>query len=288
MKLTRKKMVDSLSILEQGGTVYKAKKTAGISLGYMYRLWNEYKRTGNIPERSHLSGRPLKQINPSHELIVEQAYKKYRICASRLTLIIKRDYNVQIPVYTIHKILLKQGFAKNKEKKDVRKKDWIRYERRHSLTAIHLDWLYHKELEIWVLPVIDDSSRKLLSLIESNSATTDLSIMAVAEALKHGEIQQCITDHGTQFIKDESKTARFTEFLRAKNIQHILCRIKHPQSNGKSEKFGHIYQIHRTAFKTKEEFIKWYNEIKPHMSLNERTPEEVYQERKKDGRKYYT
>lgn len=164
----------------------------------------------------------------------------------------------------------------------------MRYERRHSLTAVHLDWLYHPELKLWALPVIDDSTRKLLALVETKNATTDVSIDAVEQAAMHGRIEQCITDHGTQFTKDERGESRFQNALTKLKIKHVLTRVKHPQSNGKSEKFGHLYLIHRTAFKTKEEFMNWYNNVKPHMSLDEKTPEEVYQERKKIGRLYYT
>ena len=228
-------------------------------------------------------GKPKKEITKREIQVTRRAYNKYRICASRLTNFIEKDYNVSIPVYTIHNILLGLGFAKPNGRNDVRKKKWIRYERRHSLTAVHMDWGYDEKEERWLLPVIDDSSRKLLVLIECESATTDASIDAIKEALRHGEIQQCITDYGTQFCKGKEDKARFPAFLKQHGIKHILCRIKHPQSNGKSEKFNHLYKVHRHAFKTKEEFIHWYNEIRPHMSLDERTPEEVYQERKKEG-----
>jgi putative transposase len=109
--------------------------------------------------------------------------------------------------------------------------------------------------------------------------------------MKHGEIQQCITDHGTQFWKGSSEKARFSVFLEEHGIKHILTKVKHPQSNGKSEKFGHLYKVHRKAFKTLKAFIHWYNEIRPHMSLNDEiheTPEMAYQRKKKEGRLYFT
>jgi len=284
MKLSQKGLIEVL----REGSAYKVCKKYGISLGYAYKLRKAYKKTNNIPERNKSLGRPQNNLSQAHITIVKNTYEKYRVCASRLVFIIERDYKISIPVYTIHKILLSLGLAKQKEKKDVRKKKWTRYEREHSLTAVHLDWLYHPELELWVLPIIDDSSRKLLALKETLTPTTDETIDAMKEAMKHGEIEQAITDHGTQFIKDETKRARFAEFLEANKIKHILCRIKHPQSNGKSEKFGHLYLVHRTAFKTKEDFIHWYNEVRPHMSLDEQTPEQAYQARKKERRKYFT
>jgi putative transposase len=168
----------------------------------------------------------------------------------------------------------------------VRKKKWKRYERKHSLTAVHLDWVYNDDLEVYALPVIDDASRKLLALIESESATTGASIDAMEEAIQHGEIQQCITDHGTQFWKGDDAQARFPEFLKQKGIKHIPTKIKHPQNNGKSEKFGHLHKVHRKAFKTKEDFTQWYNEVRPHMSLKDEifeTPKWHTKERKKKG-----
>lgn len=288
MKLSKKDLLELLRMMEEGSTAYKVKKKFDISVERVYQIWREYKQTGNIPELRKTIGRPKKLISEAQITIVKQAYERYRVCASRLVKWIERDYKILISVYTIHNILLSLGLANKKEKIDVRNKKWIRYERRHSLTAVHLDWLYHKDLELWVLPIIDDSSRKILALKETLTPTTDETIDAMKEALKHGEIEQCITDHGTQFIKDESKSSRFADFLETNNIQHILCRIKHPQSNGKSEKFGHLYQVHRSAFKTKEEFVHWYNNVRPHMSLNEQTPEQTYQERKKKGRRYLT
>jgi putative transposase len=288
MKLSRKRLINSLAILENGGTVYKASKIARITVRYMYFLWNQYKQTGKIPVLGIGVGRPIKQDNFEQEKLIKESYEKYKICASRLHKRIKIDYKTAIPVYTIHKTMLKLGLAKLKGVKDVRKKKWVRYEREHSLTAVHIDWVNNPKLKLNALPVIDDSSRKLLALVECEEATTDASIDAMKEAMKHGEIKQCISDHGTQFIKDETKTSRFTDFLKENKIKHILCRIKHPQSNGKSEKFNHLYLTHRTAFKTKEEFINWYNNIRPHMSLDEITPEEAYQKRKHSKRRYYT
>jgi len=62
-------------------------------------------------------------------------------------------------------------------------------------------------------------------------------------------------------------------------MQHIKCKIKHPQSNGKIEKWWDCYERNRKAFKTLEEFVNWYNCVKPHRSLNFdvlETPEQAF------------
>ena len=211
-------------------------------------------------------GRPTRPITDEEISLVQKTYAKYRVSASTLEKLIERDYGLKLPHNHIHKIMLLLGLTKPKKSKDVRKKKWIRYERKHSLTAVHIDWYYDPVKEIHALPVIDDASRKMLALAEEKSATTEASIEAMKMALQHGKIKQCITDHGTQFWKGNT-IAEFGKFLEKREIKHILCRIKHPQSNGKSEKFNDLYKNHRHAFKTKEEFMYWYNEVRPHRSL---------------------
>lgn len=210
--------------------------------------------------------------------MVEDAYLKYRVSADTLERLIRRDFEKHIPHNRIHRALLELGYAKKKSKTDVRKKDWIRYERRHSLTAVHIDW--HYDSTVWVFAVIDDASRKLLALIECGSPTTDESIIGMEEALKHGPIKQCISDHGSQFISNfTDANCRFKEYLKSKGIKQILCRIKHPQSNGKVEKWFETYDKHRHAFTTKEEFLHWYNDVRPHRSLQFEileTPEQAF------------
>jgi len=42
------------------------------------------------------------------------------------------------------------------------------------------------------------------------------------------------------------------------------------------EKWFDTYEKHRYRYDSIDEFIDWYNEIKPHFSLGLRTPEEVF------------
>mgnify|MGYP001612686104 FL=1 len=88
------------------------------------------------------------------------------------------------------------------------------------------------------------------------------------EALKYGQIKQCISDHGSTFTSNfVDADSRFRDYLKSKNIKQILCKVKHPQSNGKIEKWFQAYDNHRKAYKTKQEFMFWYNDLKPHRSL---------------------
>lgn len=248
-----------------GETSYQARKLAGISVRRVDQVWKEYRETGETPKIGLQNGRPRKSIEQWEIDLVKETYIKYRVSADTLERVIDKNFSKHIGHNKIHNILIQLGFAKKKNKKDIRKKNWIRYQRKHSLTAVHIDWHYNGE--IYVFAVIDDASRKMLALLETNSATTDYSIDGMNIALKEGKIKQCISDHGSQFVCNLEGDSRFKTFLCTKEIKQILCRIKHPQSNGKIEKWFNLYDNHRFAFTNKEEFLHWYNEIRPHRSL---------------------
>ena len=267
MKLSKSKITETLRRLADGKSVYQARKVAGISVRRVYQVKEAFDKKGEIPEIGKNSGRPPRPFENWEIEAVKQAYVKYRVSADTLERIIDRDFQKHIGHNRIHKILIYLGYAKKKDKRDIRKKNWIRYQRKHSLTAVHIDWHYFKG--VWVFSVEDDASRKLLALIESEKESTDNSILGMELALKHGQIKQCISDHGSTFISNfKDGESRFKEYLKSKGIKQILCRIKHPQSNGKMEKWFGCYDRNREAFETKEEFIKWYNDVKPHRALN--------------------
>jgi putative transposase len=267
MKLTKSKLIETLRKLNNGKTVYQARKVANVSVRRIYQVKEAFDKTGIIPEIGIKNGRPSRPLNNWEIDIVKEAYLKYRVSADTLERLIDRDYKKHIGHNRINKILIYLGYAKRKDFKDIRKKKWKRYQRRHSLTAVHIDWHYNKG--IWVFSVIDDASRKILALVESHKESTDNSIIGMDIALKHGKIKQCISDHGSTFTSNfEDAKSRFREYLLSKGIKPILCRIRHPRSNGKIEKWFQVYDRHRNAYKTIEDFLYWYNDLKPHKALN--------------------
>ena len=267
MKLTRPKLIEIFRKLNNGKTVYQARKVADVSVRRIYQMKDAFDKTGDIPKIGNNNGRPLRPFEEWEILIIKETYEKYRVSADTLERLIDRDCEKHIGHNRIHKILTYLGYAKKKNYKDVRKKKWKRYERRHSLTAVHIDWHYFKGT--WVFGVEDDASRKLLAMIEADKESTDNSIVGMEIALKQGQIKQCISDHGSTFTSNfiDAKS-RFREYLLSKGIKPILCRIRHPRSNGKIEKWFQAYDRHRHAYKTTEEFMFWYNDLKPHKALN--------------------
>ena len=50
MKLTRRKLIETIRRKNEGYTTYQARKIAGISIRRVNHVWKEYKESGKIPE----------------------------------------------------------------------------------------------------------------------------------------------------------------------------------------------------------------------------------------------
>ena len=163
--------------------------------------------------------------------------------------------------------LLEIGLAKLNPKKQKKRKR-CRYERDHSLSLLHADYMENEGIH--VIAFEDDASRKILSIGEFNNATTDnaLDVLKIAEKEVmevNGLIESINTDRGSQFYpnkKDKNGEADsvFREYLESKRIIHIPSRRNNPQTNGKIERWFQEYLRHRHKFNSANEFKDWYND----------------------------
>ena len=248
------------------------------------QLLQEYRESGKTPKVVGSGRKPYAKHPDNLKDIVCQMYLKYRYGANYLASSL-RNKGVRVANKKVHEILLKNKMAKPQPAKQKRRTPWVRYERSLSLSAVHMDWTTYRGKQCCV--VLDDSSRKILSGIECDNATAQASISLVQQVLdEYGSIrrvQEVITDRGTQFYANKKNRKgeaqhSFGMFLEQEGIKHLLCRVKHPQTNGKVERWFQEYKKHRSHFKTFKEFIDWYNH-RPHGSLDFDKPERVFWQR---------
>jgi putative transposase len=258
-----------------------AAKSLGITPRRFRQINEIYKSTGSLPVIGLKLGRPRKEVPEEWKEIIKQEYEKYRQNALYQEDTIFARCKIRIPHNTIHKVMLEFGFAREQEQKQKRRKPWIRYERDHSLSAVHIDWHLSKVNGKQLCSILDDASRKVLAAGEFDNATEENSLKVMNEAIeKSGHmypIMSLISDHGSQFYantRDKNGNAdhTFEIFLKEKGIKHILCGVNHPQTNGKQEKFHDFYKNHRARFESLDKMITWYNN-RPHGALNLRQAE---------------
>ncbi|MGC9167191.1 MAG: IS481 family transposase, partial [Thermoplasmata archaeon] len=104
----------------------------------------------------------------------------------------------------IHRILLKNNLAYEDEKKKRPRKKWIRYERKHSLSLLHMDWHTSEYNGKQVLIIMDYSSRKILAGGEFNDQNRTCYIIngqCFTEILNLDKIREVLKANGFNFIK---------------------------------------------------------------------------------------
>ena len=137
---------------------------------------------------------------------------------------------------------------------------------------------------VYLMAVLDWYSRRVLSWRLSNTLSTDFCLEAVEEAIdRHGRPEIFNTDQGSQFT-----SAEFTGLLTLNGIrismdgkgcwrdnvfvERLWRTIKYEQV------YLHAYGSMDDARMHLKEYLEFYNSIRPHRSLDGRTPDAVYYE----------
>ncbi len=135
---------------------------------------------------------------------------------------------------------------------------------------------------LYLFAILDWATRKVLTWRLSNSLTTDFCIDAVEDAIaKYGCPEIFNTDQGCQFTAID-----FVEMLKAKGIAISMDGRGAWRDNvfierfWKSLKYEEVYlRAYESASEAKYfigRYIRFYNEFRPHSSLDGRTPDAVY------------
>jgi len=276
VKLTPRKIRYIIRYKTNNYSTKSIAKDLKISESTVKRVWMHWIRT-KTPLNISEFGRKKKELGKASEDLILKINKEQNLGARRLEKIIEFTHGKHIPHNAIHKVLMAHGQAKRNPNKSKRRKPWVRWERDHSLSLVHLDWHISKFNGKEVCVVLDDSSRRILAGGEFDAETTENSIELLQEALDSfgwlTSIREVMTDHGTQFYankrdKNGNADSRFEDFLRRNKISHILSPVKRPQVNGKIEKWNDTYEKNRSRFDSFDKFMDWYNTIRFHESLD--------------------
>lgn len=182
-----------------------------------------------------------------------------------------------ISARSVDKILSRHNLCKENKIKGKQKK-WIRWQRNHPNSLWQIDHTDEQDkFDCYTLSVIDDCSRFSLAIVKLNNVTTNVVINILDKLMKiHGKPREILTDNGGAYGLN-SKNSRFDRWCKRRGIRHIRTKIHSPTTNGKVERL----------FKTMDDELKFcnddlelfrlrYNHFRPHSSLNNKTPCEIY------------
>ena len=259
----------------------------GISRATGYKWWRRYQKQGvaGLEERSrkpHAS--PRRTAIDIEQRIVELRRKTPDWGARKLRVKLAKQ-GIDLPVSTIHRILLRYGLVAEQDRGRLAPK---RFEREQPNELWQMDckgvpaaW---QTAGLLPLSILDDHSRYLLGL-RAQQQTAAKGVRATLEEVfsVSGLPQQMLMDHGTPWWNSQGAGwTRFSVWLMQQGIVLRFSGIRHPQTQGKVERLHGSMQRafqRRGRPRRREDWQPWldafreeYNHERPHEALEMATP----------------
>ena len=275
--------------VNESGNISKSCRECGITRRTGYKWLNREVTGEGLSDRSRKPKRSSNKTDAVTEMLILSVRRENPSWGGRLI----RDYltkqgHLCLPsARTCCNILNRNGCIQPEE--SLKHKAYRRFAREHCnelwQTDFKGDLLLLDGNRCYPLTIIDDCSRFSL-LIECKLDTRNVTESFKKAFYSYGLPDSVLSDNGSQFAGFKGGFTQFERWLMEHDVLPIHGRAYHPQTQGKVERF------HRTM---KYEFIRdrrftdicdiqaqmtqWqskYNNERPHLSLNGKSPSEVY------------
>ena len=285
-KLTFEKRVWIVKQIQRGIPQVKVAFSQRISDRAVREIIQKYQQYGWDGLKDHKTGRSETVLNQTAVLIILDLRKRFGYGALHIEQILKQK-GFKISHRQIEKVLLRNNLVVPNLKKQKSRK-WVRYELPNPNDLWHTDWSYDPFTGTQLAVYIDDRTRLITSYGLFRNATAENSIALLRSGIaEYGKPKAVMTDHGAQYYANhphaDQHNTEFGSTLSFLGIKHYLARVNRPQTNGKVERFFLSYKTEFATgnFTTVKDYVQHYNETRLHMSLQYRTPKEVWNELKR-------
>ena len=261
----------------------------GISRKTGYKWLNRMSKTKNL---SDLSKAPNVIANKTPEDI-EKRIIEARIMypgwgAKKIKENLERKGQVLPCVKTINNILLRNGLIEKEESQ--KHKAFIRFEKECCNEMWQTDFKGEFKMidsnYCYPLDIFDDHSRFVIALKPCDS-TANIVLPTFREAFyEFGMPNSVLSDNGAQFAGFRQGYTKFEKWLMNHDVLPIHGRIKHPQTQGKIERFHRAMNDELLKFYTPTDIYDaervlsdWrdcYNNERPHEALGMKCPSDIY------------
>ena len=201
----------------------------GISRRYVQKLWTIHLTTGL---KENVLGRPEVELPFAVKQQIINLRKEGHGIRRIEGLLKLRNISVS------HNKILKRMNLVTPEPKKGKRKQYIRWERKHSNSLWQTDFCWIEKLECWLCAWLDDCSRFVPVASYITNATTKNAISLFERAArKYGYPAQTLSDSGAQFYAVRGGSSRFVEHMQSKSVEHIFASVKKPTTCGKLERY---------------------------------------------------
>jgi putative transposase len=282
-KLTFEKRVWIVKQYLSGVPPGKIALAQGVTRMTLSNLMKTYREYGFDGLKDHKTGRMEVQLSPNAEIIILDLRRRFEYGACRIEQLLKIK-GFSVSHRQIEKLLLRNDLVRPNIKKQKARK-WVRYELPNPNDLWHTDWTHDPFTQKQLSVYIDDKTRLVTSygIFKRQTAENTIALLKTGIA-NYGKPKAIMTDHGPQYYAPrpecKQENSQFRIALDVLGIKHYLARINRPQTNGKVERFFLTYKTEfiTNSFSNIRDFIKHYNEARPHMSLGYKTPKQVWNE----------
>ena len=291
------------AVLTEGRSPREVAAAHGVSKTWVYELLARYRAEGEagLVARSRRPHRSPTKIAHRFEDDIVRVRKElveagYDAGAETIRVHLTRQRRGAVPsVATIWRVLKARGFVTAQPHKRP-KSSYIRFCAELPNECWQMD-VTHVVLatgaEVEILNVIDDHSRLCVASV-ARRVTKSLDVVTTFHeaAAHHGYPASVLSDNGAIFTAEARHGVCVMESeLLALGVSFKHSRPYHPQTCGKVERFHQTLKKHLAARRPArslpalqaqlDDFVEYYNTIRPHRALGRRTPTVAFRTRTK-------
>lgn len=252
--------------------------------------WKE--RYQNGESLSDLSRKPATTANKTpvdtELLIVSLRIENPGWGAKKLKEVLEKQGHIIPSVKTVNNILHRYGCISPEE--SAKHKAYIRFEKEHCNEMWQTDFKGEFKMAdnnyCFPLNIFDDHSRFAIKIAPSLN-TANIVIPTFRSAFEEfGMPDSILSDNGAQFAGFRQGYTQFEKWLMNHDVLPIHGRIKHPQTQGKIERFHRTmknellkHTVIHNIVDANNQFQMWrekYNTLRPHEALGMKCPADVY------------
>jgi transposase InsO family protein len=270
---------------QQGKSLSMLSRDTGIASPVLSRWWMRYQQQGRagLEPRSRRPRRSPYRLAAGVQSEVLQLRER-GWGPARIALALGIGHS------SVHRVLVRHGHNRLRWPEQ---KTFRRYEKSRPGELVHVDlkYLYRwkNTQREYAFAAVDDFSREAVAQIRPARTSGDAAafLERLVAALPY-RIEAVMTDNDFIFTMryacHSERQTRFQQACRSLGIEHWRARPRHPQSNGKVERFfrtldEECFAVHRprssrTRMRVLEDFLQYYNHQRPHLSLHGLTPVE--------------
>ena len=261
----------------------------GITRKTGYKWLSRYEADEELSDRSRRPNVTANKTAPETELKIVEARSLHPGWGAKKIKISLENKGVEMPcVKTVNNILNRYGCVSKEE--SLKHKAFTRFEKEYCNEMWQTDFKGEFKMQdgnyCFPLDIFDDHSRYVIKIKPSES-TSNLVLPTFREAFyEYGMPDSILSDNGAQFAGFRQGYTQFEKWLMNHDVLPIHGRIKHPQTQGKIERFHRAmnqellkHYIPKDIADAERVFNDWrncYNNERPHEALGMKCPADIY------------